>query len=95
MYKVSDDMSREVNYDSNMGMFQNIPNNDPINILVRIYVIRVSHELQTLLPTLHVHTHAHELKVGCKMVPTWVYLQVPWRPCLCLLIWTKWDLPGF
>lgn len=41
MYKVSDDVQRDVNFDSNMGMFQNIPHNDPINVLVRIYVIRV------------------------------------------------------
>ena len=41
MYKVSEDLSKDVNFDSNMGMFQNIPHNDPINILVRIYVIRV------------------------------------------------------
>lgn len=41
MYKVSDDMPRDANFDSSMGMFQNIPHNDPINILVRIYVIRV------------------------------------------------------
>uniref|UniRef100_A0A8C4HTY0 Otoferlin n=1 Tax=Dicentrarchus labrax TaxID=13489 RepID=A0A8C4HTY0_DICLA len=41
MYKVSDDMSRDMSFDSNMGMFQNIPHNDPINVLVRIYVIRV------------------------------------------------------
>ncbi|XP_028250804.1 otoferlin [Parambassis ranga] len=42
MYKVSDDMSREMNFDSTMGMFQNIPHNDPINVLVRIYVIRAT-----------------------------------------------------
>ncbi|XP_076013626.1 otoferlin-like [Genypterus blacodes] len=42
MYKVSDDASREMNFDSNMGMFQNIPHNDPINVLVRIYVIRAT-----------------------------------------------------
>lgn len=41
MYKVLDDMPRDMNFDSNMGMFQNIPHNDPLNILVRIYVIRV------------------------------------------------------
>lgn len=41
MYKVSDDMPRDMSFDSNMGMFQNIPHNDPINVLVRIYVIRV------------------------------------------------------
>uniref|UniRef100_A0A8C4HSP4 Otoferlin n=1 Tax=Dicentrarchus labrax TaxID=13489 RepID=A0A8C4HSP4_DICLA len=29
-------------FDSNMGMFQNIPHNDPINVLVRIYVIRAT-----------------------------------------------------
>uniref|UniRef100_A0A672HCR0 Otoferlin n=1 Tax=Salarias fasciatus TaxID=181472 RepID=A0A672HCR0_SALFA len=37
MYKVSDDMARDTSFDSNMGMFQNIPHNDPINVLVRIY----------------------------------------------------------
>ncbi|KAF7670051.1 hypothetical protein LDENG_00084550 [Lucifuga dentata] len=42
MYKVSDDTSREMNFDSSMGMFQNIPHNDPINVLVRIYVIRAT-----------------------------------------------------
>lgn len=42
MYKVSDETQREMNFDSNLGMFQNIPNNDPINVLVRIYVVRVS-----------------------------------------------------
>uniref|UniRef100_A0A3Q3RF31 Otoferlin-like n=1 Tax=Mastacembelus armatus TaxID=205130 RepID=A0A3Q3RF31_9TELE len=42
MYKVSDDMPRDMSFDSNMGMFQNIPHNDPINVLVRIYVIRAT-----------------------------------------------------
>ncbi|KAF0043999.1 hypothetical protein F2P81_003157 [Scophthalmus maximus] len=42
MYKVSDDLSRDVSFDSTMGMFQNIPHNDPINVLVRIYVIRAT-----------------------------------------------------
>uniref|UniRef100_A0AAX7V4X1 Otoferlin n=1 Tax=Astatotilapia calliptera TaxID=8154 RepID=A0AAX7V4X1_ASTCA len=42
MYKVSDDMPRDMNFDSNMGMFNNIPSNDPINVLVRIYVIRAT-----------------------------------------------------
>ncbi|KAA8581929.1 hypothetical protein FQN60_008669, partial [Etheostoma spectabile] len=42
MYKVSDDMPRDMSLDSNMGMFQNIPHNDPINILVRIYIIRAT-----------------------------------------------------
>lgn len=45
MYKVSDDMPRDMNHDSNMGMFHNIPSNDPINVLIRIYVIRVSYVL--------------------------------------------------
>ncbi|XP_015247647.1 PREDICTED: otoferlin-like [Cyprinodon variegatus] len=42
MYKVSDETQREMNFDSNLGMFQNIPNNDPINVLVRIYVVRAT-----------------------------------------------------
>uniref|UniRef100_A0A665X9R8 Otoferlin n=1 Tax=Echeneis naucrates TaxID=173247 RepID=A0A665X9R8_ECHNA len=42
MYKVTDDMARDTSFDSNMGMFQNIPHNDPINVLVRIYVIRAT-----------------------------------------------------
>ncbi|XP_067099003.1 otoferlin-like [Osmerus mordax] len=44
MYKVpvSDEMSREMGFDSNMGMFQNLPHNDPINILVRVYVVRAT-----------------------------------------------------
>lgn len=42
MYKVSDDLPRDMSFDSNLGMFQNIPNNDPVNIVVRIYVVRVS-----------------------------------------------------
>lgn len=47
MYKVSDDIPRD--YDSNMGMFQNIPSNDPISVLVRVYVIRVSSSTSALL----------------------------------------------
>uniref|UniRef100_A0A8C7T8N5 C2 domain-containing protein n=1 Tax=Oncorhynchus mykiss TaxID=8022 RepID=A0A8C7T8N5_ONCMY len=44
MYKVpvSDEMQREMGFDSNMGMFQNIPTNDPINVLVRVYIIRAT-----------------------------------------------------
>ncbi|XP_066536247.1 otoferlin [Hoplias malabaricus] len=44
MYKVpmSDEMGREMGIDSNMGMFQNIPHNDPVNVLVRVYVIRAT-----------------------------------------------------
>lgn len=47
MYKVSDDVPRDVSFDSSMGMFQNIPHNDPINVLVRIYIIRVPTRLRT------------------------------------------------
>lgn len=43
MYKVPlpEDVSREAGYDPTYGMFQGIPSNDPINVLVRIYVVRV------------------------------------------------------
>lgn len=41
VYKVSEDVSRDATFDSNMGTFVNIPHNDPVNVLVRIYVIRV------------------------------------------------------
>lgn len=43
MYKVplSQEITREAGYDPNMGMFQSIPHNDPIRVLVRIYVVRV------------------------------------------------------
>ncbi|XP_061899144.1 otoferlin-like isoform X2 [Entelurus aequoreus] len=40
MYKVSEDQPRDL--DSNMGMFQNIPHNDPVNVLVRVYIIRAT-----------------------------------------------------
>ncbi|KAA0711531.1 Otoferlin Fer-1-like protein 2 [Triplophysa tibetana] len=44
IYKVplSDEFSREMSFDSNMGMFQNIPHNDPINVMVRVYVVRAT-----------------------------------------------------
>ncbi|PWA29796.1 hypothetical protein CCH79_00007975 [Gambusia affinis] len=42
MYKVSDDLPRDMSFDSNLGMFQNIPNNDPVNVVVRIYVVRAT-----------------------------------------------------
>lgn len=44
MYKVPlpEDVSREAGYDPTYGMFQGIPSNDPINVLVRVYVVRVS-----------------------------------------------------
>ncbi|XP_077477285.1 otoferlin b [Stigmatopora argus] len=40
MYKMSDEPPR--NFDSATGMFQNIPHNEPINVLVRVYVIRAT-----------------------------------------------------
>ncbi|KAG7460806.1 hypothetical protein MATL_G00202750 [Megalops atlanticus] len=44
MYKLplSDEISREAGFDPNMGMFQSIPHNDPINVLVRVYVVRAT-----------------------------------------------------
>uniref|UniRef100_A0A8C9VK76 Otoferlin n=1 Tax=Scleropages formosus TaxID=113540 RepID=A0A8C9VK76_SCLFO len=44
MYKLplSSDVSREAGFDPNMGMFQGIPHNDPINVLVRVYVVRAT-----------------------------------------------------
>ncbi|XP_020570142.1 otoferlin isoform X4 [Oryzias latipes] len=44
MYKLplSEEITREAGYDPNMGMFQSIPHNDPINVLVRIYVVRAT-----------------------------------------------------
>lgn len=43
MYKLplSQEITREAGFDPNMGMFQSIPHNDPINVLVRVYVVRV------------------------------------------------------
>uniref|UniRef100_A0A8C9NCG7 Otoferlin n=1 Tax=Serinus canaria TaxID=9135 RepID=A0A8C9NCG7_SERCA len=44
VYKVPlpDDISKEAGYDPTFGMFQGIPSNDPINVLVRVYVIRAT-----------------------------------------------------
>ncbi|KAL2082435.1 hypothetical protein ACEWY4_022253 [Coilia grayii] len=44
LYKLplSEEFSREAGSDPNMGMFQNIPHNDPINVLVRVYVVRAT-----------------------------------------------------
>uniref|UniRef100_A0AAQ4QJS0 Otoferlin a n=1 Tax=Gasterosteus aculeatus aculeatus TaxID=481459 RepID=A0AAQ4QJS0_GASAC len=44
MYKlpVSEEITREAGFDPNMGMFQSIPHNDPINVLVRVYVVRAT-----------------------------------------------------
>ncbi|XP_068610034.1 otoferlin [Brachionichthys hirsutus] len=44
MYKLplSDEVTRDAGFDPNMGMFQSIPHNDPINVLVRVYVVRAT-----------------------------------------------------
>ncbi|XP_026633916.1 otoferlin isoform X3 [Microtus ochrogaster] len=44
VYKVPlpEDVAREAGYDSTYGMFQGIPSNDPINVLVRVYVVRAT-----------------------------------------------------
>uniref|UniRef100_A0A8C8B5A7 Otoferlin n=1 Tax=Otus sunia TaxID=257818 RepID=A0A8C8B5A7_9STRI len=44
VYKVPlpDDITKEPGYDPNFGMFQGIPSNDPINVLVRVYVVRAT-----------------------------------------------------
>ncbi|XP_012659163.1 otoferlin [Otolemur garnettii] len=44
VYKVPlpEDVSREAGYDPTCGMFQGIPSNDPINVLVRVYVVRAT-----------------------------------------------------
>lgn len=43
VYKVPlpDDITKEAGYDPTFGMFQGIPSNDPINVLVRVYIVRV------------------------------------------------------
>ena len=52
VYKVPlpEDVSREAGYDPTYGMFQGIPSNDPINVLVRVYVVRVRVPLHPLPP---------------------------------------------
>ncbi|KAJ7341375.1 hypothetical protein JRQ81_005398 [Phrynocephalus forsythii] len=44
VYKVPlpDDITKEASYDPNFGMFQGIPSNDPINVLVRVYIVRAT-----------------------------------------------------
>ncbi|XP_069576232.1 otoferlin isoform X1 [Brachyistius frenatus] len=44
MYKLplSEEITKEAGFDPNMGMFQSIPHNDPINVLVRIFVVRAT-----------------------------------------------------
>lgn len=52
VYKLplSEEITKEPGFDPNMGMFQNIPNNDPISVLVRIYIVRVSDVSRSYLP---------------------------------------------
>ncbi|XP_014743651.1 PREDICTED: otoferlin [Sturnus vulgaris] len=44
VYKVPlpDDTAKEAGYDPTFGMFQGIPSNDPINVLVRVYIVRAT-----------------------------------------------------
>ncbi|XP_078397631.1 otoferlin isoform X1 [Cetorhinus maximus] len=44
VYKVPlpDDVAREAGYEPTFGMFQGIPNNDLVNVLVRVYVVRAT-----------------------------------------------------
>ncbi|GAA6102086.1 otoferlin isoform X2, partial [Tachysurus ichikawai] len=44
VYKLplSEEITKEPGFDPNMGMFQNIPHNDPLNVLVRIYIVRAT-----------------------------------------------------
>uniref|UniRef100_A0A6Q2XVG7 Otoferlin n=1 Tax=Esox lucius TaxID=8010 RepID=A0A6Q2XVG7_ESOLU len=44
MYKLplSEEITREAGFDPNLGMFQSIPHNDPINVLVRVYIVRAT-----------------------------------------------------
>ncbi|XP_035764348.1 otoferlin isoform X2 [Neolamprologus brichardi] len=39
---VSEEITREAGFDPNMGMFQSIPHNDPVKVLVRVYVVRAT-----------------------------------------------------
>ncbi|XP_027563235.1 otoferlin-like, partial [Neopelma chrysocephalum] len=44
VYKVPlpEDVTREVGHDPTLGMFQGIPSNDPVNVLVRVYIVRAT-----------------------------------------------------
>ncbi|KAI1241352.1 hypothetical protein IHE44_0009835 [Lamprotornis superbus] len=39
---LADDIAKEAGYDPTFGMFQGIPSNDPINVLVRVYIVRAT-----------------------------------------------------
>ncbi|XP_051629726.1 otoferlin [Manacus candei] len=44
VYKVPlpEEVSREAGHDPTLGMFQGIPSNDPVNVLVRVYIVRAT-----------------------------------------------------
>ncbi|KAI5610946.1 otoferlin isoform X12 [Silurus asotus] len=44
MYKLplSEEITKEPGFDPNLGMFQNIPNNDPLSVLVRVYIVKAT-----------------------------------------------------
>ncbi|NWS22876.1 OTOF protein, partial [Pachyramphus minor] len=37
-----EDVAKEAGYEPGLGMFQGIPSNDPVNVLVRVYVVRAT-----------------------------------------------------
>ncbi|XP_061425557.1 otoferlin-like isoform X3 [Lethenteron reissneri] len=41
-WPLADNVLKEVGYDPQFGMFQGIPTNDPINVLVRVYIVRAT-----------------------------------------------------
>ena len=47
VYKIPphEEVIRDMSYDPQVGMFQAIPSNDPIAVLVRVYVVRVRFHL--------------------------------------------------
>lgn len=51
MYKMSlaEEFTKEPGFDPNLGMFQGIPHNDLIHVLVRVYVVRVRFYYDLLL----------------------------------------------
>lgn len=69
VYKVPlpDDITKEAGYDPNFGMFQGIPSNDPINVLVRVYVIRVS-AVQRAAWSLHLSPYCPAMEDGSRVV---------------------------
>jgi len=64
MYKLplSEEITREAGFDPNMGMFQSIPHNDPINVLVRVYVVRVGNIINAKM-----YSIVKKNKINCKL----------------------------